>query len=150
WNIIGYQFVYFYIVCKYLNLKLMALNECVIEIKYKKHFSKIRQILGSFREIYLEISEYNQTYFSNFIFLIWLIFGSINIISLYIVFFVPVITILRICLFIVLVTYIVVFNLTLATAASVNYQATKSYKLLNTLTTHYFRYNKHGHCYRVI
>ena len=67
-NIYGYQFLFFYLLCRYLRLKLKNLNKRVLDMKNQIRFMSIENILRSFDEIFQEISEYNTTYWSKFLF----------------------------------------------------------------------------------
>jgi hypothetical protein len=150
WNTLGYQCIYFYLVCKYVNLKLDSLNECIINMKRTKRYSRIRNILQSFDDIYREVNEYNCTYFSKFLFMIWAILGTAIIIFLYVEIFVPLDVVLRSIIVFPLAFYWSIFLFTLVTAASVIYHVNKSYKLLNSLVSNYVFYQKHKRSYKTV
>ena len=67
-NIYGYQFLFFYLLCRYLRLKLKNLNKSVSDMKNGIRLMSIENILRSFDQIFQEISEYNTTYWSKFLF----------------------------------------------------------------------------------
>ena len=74
-NIFIGKIIYFYILCRYLRLKLKNLNENVLQMKRGIRFIRIQNILNEFNEIYLEINEYNTTYWSKFLLIIWFTYG---------------------------------------------------------------------------
>ena len=74
-RIIVYQFIYFYIMCLYLKIKINSLNERLIEMKRRKRFIRIRETLQSFDSLYSEINEYNTTFWSKFLLSFWMAIG---------------------------------------------------------------------------
>ena len=130
-NILGYQYLYFYIVCKYLNLRLKNLNLKLSQMRFN---NSLKQILHSFDAIYRDIHEYNSTYFSKFLFNIWLLFGLAIVTQLYITIFRPLLLPMKILLIYFLVLYFLIFLFTIMTAASINYHAKKTYVIINSVT----------------
>ena len=82
-NIMIFQFAYFHFICKYLKLKLKNLNKELRDIQVNKNFTRIPRILRSLDALYREIEEYNVTYWSKFMFIIWLIWGAACLLWLY-------------------------------------------------------------------
>ena len=132
-NIMYGQLIYFYILCRYLRLKLKNLNESVLQMKRGIRFIRIQNILHSFNEIYLEINEYNTTYWSKFLFNIWIIFGSIIILLLHTLLFKNVNMLTKLGIIYGLIILPMIYLYTIFTASSVNSEANKSYKYLNSL-----------------
>ena len=82
-NFVTYQFLIFYIICLYLNMKINSLNERLLEMQRRKRFIRIREILQSFDSIYSEIDEYNTTFWSKILFFFCTILGSAVVFILY-------------------------------------------------------------------
>ena len=102
------------------------------------HFLKFNEFddtLCSLDDIYREINEYNATYWSKFLMLMCFTFGSIIVLSLNIVFFKQLPKIIYIMVIYMTICYVILFLFTIFTAASVNTEANKSYKLLNIFYT---------------
>ena len=79
-NIIIYQFWYYYIITYYIKLKLQKLNQYVntsiIVCKVKNHqLPNFAYILHESQAIYSEIHEYNSIYWCQFLGTLWLIIG---------------------------------------------------------------------------
>jgi hypothetical protein len=132
------QTVYFYIICYYLRLKLRNINN-EIEIKISRNTGRsefqafVKYVMRSLSSIHTEITEYNDNYWSTFMFWFTFVF-NININSLlyksiyginnaYLVLTIRYFAIL--CTFILLVLFF--------TASSVCIEVNRSYKLLNKL-----------------
>ena len=93
-NIVTTLFLFFIIICQYFLFKLSKLNSKMKTIKQTKTL-RIRNILHSYNAIYREIDEYNTTYWSQFLFSVWLFFGVFLVIVISFLFFhLPIITVL--------------------------------------------------------
>ena len=141
WNSCNFQFMCFYIICSYLKLKINALNERLIEMKRRKRFIRIRETLQSFDSLYSEINEYNTTFWSKFLAVFWLTFGSLITTTLYIIIFLPMPFPILFVFVYVLVILIQIFLFVIFTASSVTYCANNSYDILNSLYISYVRQN---------
>ena len=134
---LGYQYLYFYILCKYLNFKQENLNEKLREIKKQKYlprkFKDVIMIIKKLDNIYREIDEYNASYLSRFIFNLWLLLSAAFVILSYVVLFVPLLIPIRIVFIYALLFYNGIFIHTISTAASVNYQVKLAYLPLNSV-----------------
>jgi hypothetical protein len=132
------QMIYFYIICYYLRIKLQNINN-EIEIKNRRNIKLsefqvfVKYVTKSLNSIYLEITEYNDNYWSTFLFLFtFLLYTCVNamlyksiygISNAYLVLIVHYIVILWILMFLVLFFI----------ASSVWMESNRSYKLLNKL-----------------
>ena len=143
WNFIGYQFMMFYIICLYLKIKINALNESLLEMKKRKRFIRIRETLQSFDWLYSEINEYNNTFWSKFLAVIWLFFGLIITLIIYIILFIPIALVIKSILIDCCIIVVLIFLFIIFTTSSVTYSANKSYKILNSLFISYSKLNKH-------
>ena len=138
-NVTSYQFLYFYIICTYLKIKLKNINETSDQIKGNKRFSKIQNILNSYDVVYREINEFNTTYWSKFIFIVWSIFGAIIAQLIFISIFTEINMILRLLLCYAACLILILFNFIFLISCSLNTEANKSYKIFNSLIPIYSR-----------
>ena len=148
-NIFLTQIIYFYIICLYLNIKINSLNERLIQMKKRKQFLRIGEILQSFDSLYNEINEYNTTFWSKFLFAFWLTIGSCDVLLLYIIIFVPFSMSIKYVFIYGSVFFITCFLFVIFTASSVNYSVNNSYKSLNSLFISYSQNNKHFYYYKI-
>ena len=109
------------------------MNNILIKTEIKTEFSKISKLLNSFDALYREINEYNVTYWSKFLFIIWICFGTIIVLQIQFVIYKNVIFIIRFILIYCIIIFLILFLFTILTAASVNRMAHKSYKLFNSM-----------------
>ena len=132
WNILGYQYIHYYLVCKYLDIKIKNSNENLILIR-KQNKIKINEILKIYNAIYCEIKEYDSTYLSKFLLTVWLLIGTLLVILIYIDIFINLKLFIRIIVHYFTMLYFFLFIFTITTAASINYHNRETYKLLNLL-----------------
>lgn len=129
---IGYQITYFHIICYYLYLKLKIINEEIQErVKSKNSKGSIIDVLKNFYALYSEISIYNNQFWSKFI------------VSIYLIFIIPLSTVLYMLIFsstYLIVKIIGIYSFTFAllifivmfvSAILINNQMKATYKLLN-------------------
>ena len=136
-NICFTQMFYFYIICLYLKIKINSLNERLIEMNRSKQFMRIRGILKAFDSLYVEINEYNTTFWSKFLFAFWLSLGSIWVLMLYINCFAFLPFLLKMIFFYTLIISGIFFLFVIFTASSINYTANKTHKIFNSFTISY-------------
>ena len=120
-NFITYQTLYLHIICTYLELRIKSLNNILLEMKKQNYFLKIRTILRTYDRIYREINEYNTTYWSKFLANIWIIFGMINIILIFIAIFVKINIIIRLIFIYILIVSISLFHFIFSKVCSLNH-----------------------------
>ena len=135
WNIFCYQFLYFYIICQFLRTKLKRINESVIRMKSGKQFIRIGSLLSSLNSLYIEINEYNTSYWSKFLLNVWLTFCTSIVCLLHTTVFVDLPQIFFVIFLYSLVGYWSLFLFIIFTASSVHSEANKSYKYLNSIST---------------
>ena len=136
-NIIIFQFAYFYYLCKYLRIKLKNLNTELDAIHKNKCFTRIHRILWFFDALYREIDEYNTTYWSKYLLIIWLFFGVYCLLTIYIIVF-GVVRIFNIIIAIYgAILGCIMFNFLFTTASSLNYEANKTYAKLHSINLQY-------------
>ena len=136
-NLVTYQYLYFFILCKYFRIKIKNLNAQAITLRTRFYSSNgIKNILYSYDLLYREINEYNTSYWSKFIIIFWFGFGASAVICVYMVIYRE----LYLPIFIMTLYLSILFSLTFLSliliAASVNSSAKKSYKLINSLFVH--------------
>ena len=137
WYILGYQYLYFYILCKYLNYKQHNLYLKLRTMKNKKHnpeqFNEVLKIMRHFNNVYREIDEYNTTYISKYLFNLWLLLSAAFVILSYVELFVSLLLPMKLALFYGLLFYNGIFIHTISTAASVNYHVKLTYLPVNSV-----------------
>ena len=140
-----WQVIYFYIVCRYIKIKLSEINE-ILSNNIRKHKRTNRiylsKILFQLNLIYSEINEYNTSFWSKYLLSIWLILGSVINLTLYFLLFFKFNLIMKTLFAYVLSLIIMKFVFIMNTASSVNYEANKSYKLLNSIMVFNNRINR--------
>ena len=131
-TILSYQIFYFYILCRYFQIKINNSNKILIQVKCRKRSINVYTTLASFDALYREINEYNVIYWSKILFIIWTTMGTMCAITLNVVIHTETVY-LKILFTYFLIIFIVIFLFTILTAASVNKQANKTYKIMNSL-----------------
>ena len=102
-----------------------------------KRFVRIREILYSFDVIYREINEYNITYWSKFLAIVWLITGAVIILEIYMVNFVKINIILKLVLIYFIIILITMTNMLFSKVCSLNSEPKKSYKIFHFFIAEY-------------
>jgi hypothetical protein len=138
-----WQVIYFYIICRYIKIKIKELNEKVLKMTKKKILLKktFLQIIYSFNSIYAEINEYNTKFWSKYLLSIWLIMGSLINCVIFMIFFTQINKFFKFGLIYALILLIITFLIIINTSSSVNYEANKSYKILNSIVVSNARFN---------
>ena len=131
--------VYFFYICKYLKLKVKNLNEELNVIRSKNDFNRIPKTLHSFDALYREIDDYNTSYWSKFLLIIWLFFGTLCVVITYICIFGKSNIIIRMLFIYMNISAITLFDFIFSNACSLNLEANKTYTKLNSLFTDYFK-----------
>ena len=130
WNLLLYQLLYFYLICKYIKIKIRALNEKTYQMIKSKNTTNSLNIIKCFTDIYTEINDYNTIYWSKFLLSLWINFGSFNIIFLFVALFYPVIYFVKIIFIYVTIVFSLLFIFIIFNTSAVNYEAFKSYLIL--------------------
>ena len=148
-NLLSTQILLFYILCKYFLIKLKEMNRLLKEEK-RMNTNRIRNILRSFNALYIELNEYNSTFWSKFLLIIWLLFGIIIIIFFFIFIFSSIALMIKIAVFYFTFFYSFMYIFILSIASSVNSEANKSYKLFNSFYIIFWRHSDaNGYCFLV-
>ena len=133
-----YKIYFFIFFANIFLIKLKEMNRLLKEEK-RMNTNTIRYILRSFDALYREINEYNSTFLSKYLLIIWLFFGTIITFLIFIIIFNPLAIIIRISLSYFLCLYIIMYIFILSIASSVNLEAKISCKLFNSF---YIRFRK--------
>jgi hypothetical protein len=130
------HFVYFYIVCYYLKLKLANINNNLKHLtekgKLKLNHTKIKLLLNKLNLIYSEINRYNN-YWSWFLFLLTFHFIFEIILNLFLILFNVIHSYSKLSFMYSLIVFTLVLFIHLFTASAIYYEAFKTYKILNTI-----------------
>ena len=132
-NLYGYQFLFFYLLCRYLRLKLKNLNKRVLDMKTGILFISIENILLSYNQIYKETSEYNTNYWSKFLFNVLMSFSIAIVMLIWMVLYTNLPTYIFVISVYISIIFWSVFVFTIFTAASVNSVTNESYRIMNSL-----------------
>ena len=143
-----FQILYFYIICKYLAIKVKNLNESLIEMMKDKRFIRVHEIPTEFDVIYREINEYNTTFWSKFLFIIWIFMGILIVITIHLIIFTSLHIIIKILSFYCIMNVTILVNFLISIACSLNSEANKSYKIFHSLFAIYFNTNPIGRLFR--
>ena len=143
WNLYGFQFMAFYIICLYLKFKFNALNERILIIKSAKRFTRIQSMIESIYSLILEINEYNTNYWSKFLLTFWLTNGVTVILYIYICVFLSMPLIPKLVMAYITVLLVITFLFLIFTASSVTLTANNTHKSLNSLFITYCKHNRY-------
>ena len=137
-----YKVVYLYLLCYYLKAKIIAIDsQVVIAIKFSR-FERLRQLIRSYTEIYAEVIEYNTTFWSKYLFIFWLTFGSVIVFMQVLIFFTPLPLMYKLTWICGEIALSGIFSIVILSVSSVNSVANKSYKSMNKLFIHYSNVNR--------
>ena len=135
------QLMVFFILCEYLLMKLREQNR-MIKLQERINSHRIGNILRSIDRLIREIHEYNSTYWSKFIFNIWLLFGVLQVFLIYYLFFttIPLFLTINGCYFSIM--FSLLYLMVMSMSSSINSEANKSYKILNIYSIKYCKLSK--------
>ena len=137
-SIMLYQGFYFDIICYYLRLRLRKINRSLVTIKTSTSSSlSMGSTLRQIDLIYKQIIDYNQ-FLSKYLLQFWLLLSSLTLFFLYISIFAktnPFFSIILTYAFILFMSYLLFVILN---ASSVNSEANKSHKILNSIYVSFY------------
>jgi len=140
-----WQIVYLYLTSRYIKIKLNELN-AKLSHRIRKRLSTnsryINNALFLLNSIYSEINEYNVSFWSKYLLSIWLIIGSVITNCLYFSSFIQMNKLVKCLIEYFVIIIIISFLFIINTVSSVNYEANKSYKLLNSIMVYNVRNHK--------
>ena len=127
------QCFYFHITCVYLRNKIKRFNDMLLKNKISIHST-----FKSIDSLYKEIDGYNRLFWSKYLLTFWVFWGSIEIVLLYCGLFQPMLLFFKITFLYVFIVNLLFFLFVVLSASSVNFEAKKSHKLLNSLYVSYY------------
>ena len=136
YNFLLFQMSYLYIMCSYLKMKIGSVDEEMKQSIKQRRRSPI-VIIKRLYDIFEEINEYNTTYWSKYLFVFWLSFGSIVVGYLSVVVKTSMDPTMTIIWSFFALFLIVVFLVVILTIASVNSAINRLYCKCNSLFIHY-------------
>ena len=128
-----YQFIYFYLICYYLKIKIKTINTEIQALIKNKEFRKIQIFIKQLNQVYVEIDEYNKTFFASFLLTFWLTVGSVFVLLLFGAIFQNVNIVYKIVFYYNSALFAGCIALVIFTPSSLNSEAFKSYNILNSL-----------------
>ena len=105
---------------------------------------RIRNILNSYDALYREINEYNTTYWSKFLIIIWSLLGALIVFVFYLLILGSFLFAIKITLSYYLIINCFMFVFILSISSSVNLEEKKSYKILSSFIVKYRSISKCG------
>src|SRR5262249_54713600 len=96
-------------------------------------FSVIKCVIHSMDSLYCELTEYNDTFWSKYLLIFWTICGLLLTFIIFDALFTSINLLLRIIFFYCAILFSILFLFVILTAASVEYENKKTYKLLNSI-----------------
>ena len=132
YNFLFYQMSYLYIMCSYLKMKIGSVDE-EMKQSIKQRRRSLMVIIKKLYDIFEEINEYNKTYWSKYLFVFWVSFGTIGVGSLSIVVKGSLDTTMTIPWSFLTFCFISVFLIVILTTASVNSAINRMYYKCNSL-----------------
>ena len=132
-NIISWQYIYFYIICVYLKIKLnMIKDEITSKFKKLNSFNNFK-LMSSLNDLFMEINDYNNIIWSKFTLSLFTMSSLVICLSFYSAFFGNSNSMATIIMFqgsIVIALFLLWY---LNNASSVVFEIQKLYELLNNL-----------------
>jgi hypothetical protein len=126
---------YFYITCFYLKIKFKTLsNEIKVKIERNSRITNnfVKYLVNSYNRIFREVHDYNDNYWSLYLF--WVLATVLTLINtcLFVVIFSEINFLIRFVMIYGLVMSCIMFAYFINTASSIAFEALKAYKLLNS------------------
>ena len=108
-------------------------------IRSKNNFNRIPKILHSLDAFYREIDEFNTTYWSKFLLIIWLFYGTLCVVITYIGIYSNANIVVRVLFIYIDILSTTLFNYIFSNACSLNLEANKTYSKINLISIHYYK-----------
>jgi hypothetical protein len=131
-----YQMVYFYLICYYITIKTKECNNKIqyyIKNRIALNNKRAKNLMTELNAIYSEINDYNQNYWSNYLFWIWILFATIINTYLYLGIFSNADFIIRFIFTVGSIIFIITLILIINSASSVSLEVNRSYQLIYSL-----------------
>ncbi len=126
--------IYFYLICYYITIKGCN-NKIQYYIKNRIALNnrRAKNLMTELNAIYSEIDDYNQNYWSNYLFWVWILFATIINTYLYLGIFSNVEFIRRFIFTVASIVLIITLILMINSASSVSLEVNRSYQLIYSL-----------------
>ena len=141
-NMYFFQFLFFLTICSYLKHKINGLNETAKQMIRNKRFANIGGLLRRNHWLCDEINEYDDKYWSKFLFVFWLTSGINLTLILFITIFSSVELLLRLIFVFGVIELTISFITLIFMASSLNLSVYNSYKRCNSLIVCFTQDNK--------
>lgn len=142
WNIMLYMIAYFVVICKYFKTKISNLNQSLVTKCSETNSKRLNNVFSDFDHLYLELNQYNSTYWSKFLLVLWLTLGSASVFLLYSTIFSSMVIWIRIVFIYVSIALMSIFLFVIFSASSVNALSKKTFRNFNDLMISYSTFNK--------
>ena len=142
-NVVLYQIIHFHLICQYFKHRIKELNKTVVKCIERKNSVNIQRMLTLFNTTYAELNRQNTDFWSKFLLLFWLTFGSIDVLVLYIIFFIPIPVFIKVLLFYCWLLLSALLLFVILSSSSVNSEANNTYEILNRFEIYYSRNSVH-------
>lgn len=137
YNIHVFGVIYFYIICRFIEIKINSENRKIQGLRLMKfcQSKSLLRAIESLASIHREISAYNENFWSMFLLFVWLMYGIVIVLCIFILFFSPMNAFIKIGYSYMTAIIVITFLFVMVNAASVNLKTRKSYRYLNSLVS---------------
>jgi hypothetical protein len=135
-DIILYQMVYFFLICYYITIKTRECNNKIrnyLKNRIILNNMKAKNLMTELNSIYSEIEDYNQNYWSKYLFWVWILYSTIVNMFLYSAIFSKHSYLLRFFCTYGSIVFISALILMINSASSVHLEVNRSYQLIYSL-----------------
>lgn len=143
YNAISFHSLYFYIVCKYLNSKTKNLIQNLSKISKTDDISRLASTYHSISSLFAEINAMNRKFWSKFLFNVWLTFGSVVVILIYIGAFGSLELYMTLIIDYVIVSFALFFTFVFFMSAAVNSNVNRMNHAFHKLSCHFSKSIRH-------
>jgi len=126
---------YFYIICFYLKIKFKSIsNEIKVKIEGNSRITNnfVKYLVNSYNRIFREVHDYNDNYWSLYLFWVLATFLTASNTCLFIMIFSEINFFMRFAVIYASIVSYIIFAFIINTASSIAFEALKAYKLLNS------------------
>ena len=134
-----FQVLYFYLMCVFIKVKVKSIHSRAEQLIKTRNYSNIGSVLKQLNAVFAEVNDYNKTFWSKFLVGFWVTIGSMAMLFLYCVLFTKMPFVHRMIMMYNVFILVPLFLFVIFTAASVNFEANNSYKVLTRLNLAYIK-----------
>jgi len=135
-SIILYQIVYFFLICYYIRIKTKECNNKIryyIKNRIALNNKRAKSLMTDLNSIYSEIEDYNQNFWSQYLFWVWLLYSTIINMFVYSAISSKLSILLRFISIYGSIIFIFTLILIINSASSVHLEVNRSYQLIYSL-----------------